>query len=72
MAKNTVQSIERQYNHSYNLYILNNTPDENNGFIRVSQKEQKMLINIPELLNTCYYIFAPCFMAASHRHGTNI
>ena len=47
-----IRLLEGQYNHSYNLYILNNTPDENNGFIRVSQKEQKMLINIPELLNT--------------------
>lgn len=47
-----VRLLEGQYNHSYNLYILNNTPDENNGFIRISQKEQKMLISIPELLNT--------------------
>lgn len=47
-----IRLLEGQYNHSYNLYILNNTPDETNGFIRISAKEQKMLISIPDLLNT--------------------
>lgn len=47
-----IRLLEGQYNHSYYLYILNNTPDENNGFIRISAKEQKMLISIPDLLNT--------------------
>lgn len=47
-----IRLLEGQYNHSYNLYVLNNTLDETNGFIRISSKEQKMLINISELINT--------------------
>ncbi len=47
-----IRLLESQYNHSYSLYILNNTPDETNGFIRISAKEQKMLISIPDLINT--------------------
>lgn len=47
-----IRLLEGQYNHSYHLYILNNTIDETNGFIRISSKEQKMLISIPDLLNT--------------------
>ena len=47
-----IRLLESQYNHSFNLYILNNTPDEENGFIRISVNEQKMLINITALLDT--------------------
>lgn len=47
-----IRLLESQYNHSYHLYMLNNTPDEINGFIRISAKEQKMLISIPDLLYT--------------------
>lgn len=44
--------LESQYNHSFNLYLLNNTVGENNGFIPLSSREQKMLINLKELLST--------------------
>lgn len=44
--------LESQYKHSFNLYLLNNTEGEDNGFIPLSNNEQNMLINLKELLNT--------------------
>lgn len=44
--------LESQYRHSFNLYLLNNTEGEDNGFIPLSNNEQKMLINLKELLDT--------------------
>lgn len=44
--------LESQYNNSFNLYLLNNTEGENNGFIVLCKKEKNMLINLQELLNT--------------------
>lgn len=39
-----------QINTGYNLYILNNTENGNNGFIEVSDNEKDILIFIPKLL----------------------
>ncbi|HML67787.1 MAG TPA: AAA family ATPase [Clostridia bacterium] len=44
--------LESQYGNSYNLYILNNTSGENNGFIALNQNEKGMLINLNTLLDT--------------------
>ena len=44
--------LESQYKHSFNLYLLNNTEGEDNGFIPLSKNEQNMLINLKELLDT--------------------
>ncbi len=44
--------LESQYDNSYNLYILNNTPGENNGFVELNQNEKDMLINLNFLLDT--------------------
>lgn len=44
--------LESQYDNSYNLYILNNTPGEINGFIALNQNEKNMLINLNFLLDT--------------------
>jgi len=44
--------LESQYGNSYKLYILNNTPGENNGFVALKQNEKSMLINLNSLLDT--------------------
>lgn len=44
--------LESQYKRSFNLYLLNNTEGEDNGFIPLSNNEQNMLINLKELLDT--------------------
>lgn len=45
-----VRLLNSQYKGCYNLYILNNTDGEENGFIHVNNGEQKLLINISELI----------------------
>ena len=44
--------FDSQYSHCYNMYILNNTDEEENGFIPLNSKEQDMLINLKKLLDT--------------------
>ena len=44
--------LESQYDNSYNLYILNNTSGEINGFVELNQNEKNMLINLNFLLDT--------------------
>jgi hypothetical protein len=43
--------FEAQYRGCYKLYLLNNTPGGENGFIPVSKDEQKLLINLRELVD---------------------
>ncbi len=42
--------LEAQYSNAYKLYILNNTPGEQNGFIPISNAEKIMIINLEKLL----------------------
>jgi ABC-type lipoprotein export system ATPase subunit len=44
--------LNGQYKHCYNLYLLNNTENEENGFIPLNNNEQEMLINLERLLAT--------------------
>lgn len=44
--------LEKQYNRCYKLYLLNNTENEENGFIPLKAKEQEMLISLEKLLST--------------------
>jgi len=46
-----IRLLEHQKQNSYNLYILNNTQDEENGFIEISENEHKFLLYLHELLN---------------------
>ena len=46
-----IRLLDSQYSNSFNLYILNNTDGENNGFIRLNNKEQGMLISLQKLLD---------------------
>ena len=47
-----VRLISAQYQNSFNLYILNNCNEgSQNGFIKLNNKEQKILINLKELLS---------------------
>ena len=43
--------LNSQYPNCFNLYILNNTSGENNGFIALQAKEKDMLINLEKLLD---------------------
>lgn len=43
--------LNSQYSNCFNLYILNNTSGENNGFIALKAKEKDMLINLEKLLD---------------------
>ncbi len=45
-----IRLLEVQLNNCFNLYILNNIPDGENGFIPVSSREKKLLINLHELV----------------------
>ncbi len=47
-----IRLLDSQYRNSFNLYILNNTEDETNGFIQLKTKEQGMLISLQKLLDT--------------------
>lgn len=44
--------LNGQYKRCYNLYLLNNTENEENGFIPLNNNEQEMLINLERLLAT--------------------
>lgn len=46
-----IRLLDSQYRHSFNLYILNNTEEETNGFIQLKPKEQGMLISLQKLLD---------------------
>ena len=46
-----IRLLDSQYGNSFNLYILNNTDGENNGFIQLKPKEQGMLISLQKLLD---------------------
>ncbi len=43
--------LNAQYSNCFNLYILNNTSGENNGFIPLKPKEKDMLIDLEKLLD---------------------
>ena len=45
-----IRLLDVQLNNCFNLYILNNVEDGENGFIPVSEKEKKLLINLHELI----------------------
>ena len=45
-----IRLLDVQLNNCFNLYILNNVEDGENGFIPVSKKEKKILINLHELI----------------------
>lgn len=45
-----VRLMDVQMNNCFNLYILNNAENGRNGFIPVSGKEKKLLINLHELV----------------------
>ncbi len=45
-----VRLLHVQLKDSYNLYILNNTEGGKNGFIRIDDKEKKMLISLSDLV----------------------
>ncbi len=45
-----VKLLEHQHQGGFNLYILNNTEGERNGFIAVSAREQKLLLYLHEFI----------------------
>lgn len=45
-----IRLLDVQLNNCFNLYILNNIHDGTNGFIPVSEKEKKLLINLHQLI----------------------
>lgn len=45
-----IRLLDVQLNNCFNLYILNNVKDGENGFIPVSEREKKLLINLHELI----------------------
>lgn len=47
---NLVRLLEHQRQKCYNLYIMNNTEGEENGFIQISNEEQIFLLYLHELL----------------------
>lgn len=46
-----VRLLDVQLNNCFNLYILNNVHNGMNGFISVSEKEKKLLINLHQLIS---------------------
>lgn len=42
--------LEAQYRNCYSLYLLNNTEDAENGFIKVADSEKKLIISLKDLL----------------------
>lgn len=46
-----VRLLDVQLNNCFNLYILNNVHDGANGFIPVSEREKKLLINLHALIS---------------------
>jgi len=47
-----IRLLDGQFKNCFNLYLMNNTDGEENGFIRLNNNETKMLINLEELLKT--------------------
>lgn len=45
-----IRLLDVQLNNCFNLYILNNVHNGTNGFISVSEKEKKLLINLHQLI----------------------
>ena len=45
-----IRLLHGQFNNSYNLFLLNNTDGETNGFIKIANKERDMLVNLYSLL----------------------
>lgn len=45
-----VRLLDVQLNNCFNLYILNNAENGQNGFIPVAEREKKLLINLHELI----------------------
>ena len=45
-----IRLLDGQYKHCFNLYLLNNTDGEVNGFIPLRNREQDMLISLVKLL----------------------
>lgn len=45
-----IRLLDVQLNNCFNLYILNNIQDGENGFIRISEREKKLLINLHDLI----------------------
>ena len=45
-----IRLLDGQYKHCFNLYLLNNTDGELNGFISLKNNEQDMLISLEKLL----------------------
>lgn len=46
-----VKLLEHQAQNCYELYFLNNTPNEENGFISINANEKKILLYIHEFIN---------------------
>jgi ABC-type lipoprotein export system ATPase subunit len=46
-----IKLIEHQVNDCYEMYYLNNTEGESNGFIHINKEERKILIYIHEFIN---------------------
>jgi ABC-type Mn2+/Zn2+ transport system ATPase subunit len=46
-----IKLMEHQKQKCFNLYLFNNTINEENGFIKVNNKEQEILLYIDKLLN---------------------
>jgi len=46
-----IKLLEHQHQNCFNLYYINNTDGENNGFIFINQNEVKILLYIHEFLN---------------------
>lgn len=46
-----IKLLEYQQQGCFNLYLLNNVPSEINGFIHINSKEEKLLLNLNELIN---------------------
>ena len=46
-----IRLLEHQFKDCFNLFLLNNTEGETNGFIRISKDEQKLLLYLHKLIN---------------------
>ena len=46
-----IRLLDGQYKHCFNLYLLNNTDGEENGFVPIKTREQDMLISLEKLLD---------------------
>lgn len=46
-----IRLLDGQYRQCFNLYLLNNTEDEFNGFIPLKNEEQEMLISLEKLIS---------------------